>query len=78
MARSFRMLELPTGRLLRVRLADGVRALRWPRLARLTPCGRGYSTAPLSSMGAHSSWLQIHARASSTLKNVSVGSFGPS
>ena len=31
-----------------------------------------------SSIGFHSSWLQIHASGSSTLKNTSVGSSGPS
>lgn len=39
----------------------------------LTETATGYS-----STGCHSSWLQIHARGSSTLKNVSVGSSGPS
>ena len=34
--------------------------------------------AGYSSTGCHSSWLQIHAWGSSTLKNVSVGSSGPS
>ena len=36
------------------------------------------TTAGYSSTGCHSSWLQIHAWGSSTLKNVSVGSSGPS
>lgn len=39
----------------------------------LTETAAGYS-----STGCHSSWLQIHAWGSSTLKNVSVGSSGPS
>ncbi len=48
-----------------------------PALKRLaqTP---GRCQNPYSSMGFHSSWLQIQAWGSSTEKNTSVGSLGPS
>ena len=44
-----------------------------PPSAATTPDLRRYS-----SIGFHSSWVQIHASGSSTLKNTSVGSSGPS
>ena len=40
--------------------------------------GLAETAAGYSSTGCHSSWLQIHAWGSSMLKNVSVGSSGPS
>ncbi len=43
-----------------------------------TVSGLTETAAGYSSTGCHSSWLQIHAWGSSTLKNVSAGSSGPS
>lgn len=47
-------------------------------IAATTVSGLTETAVGYSSTGCHSSWLQIHAWGSSTLKNVSVGSSGPS